>query len=106
MSDDSIVAHEMTSRIRQSPSLSNITAAHNATAPQNPSSLGTIGGEDIFTHHTTQPPEEQLNENTTVSKVESCSEESGGEQKSSPVFEDPFGNEEGAEVKYKTMTWL
>jgi hypothetical protein len=32
--------------------------------------------------------------------------EHGEVQKISDAYEDPFGDEEGAGVKYKTMTWL
>jgi hypothetical protein len=99
-------SHEIDSHIRssgpQSPTLTTILTAPTAALQKDLSS----SQRDFLDSGVPRSLNEKLNEKKPISIARCTSEEEGEVEKIASEYEDPFGNEEDAEVKYKTMTWL
>lgn len=85
------------------PVLSRATAPHPPVLPQLPTTISKESTES--TEPIMANPVRKDDENIETINDTAEEEEAGKIRKVTSAGEDPFGNEEGAGIKYKTMTW-
>lgn len=85
------------------PVLSRAAALHPPASPEVPSTISVDSAESKEPIMSTPDAKDDVRKIEVLNNA--AKEEAGEATKQSSAGEDPFGDEEGAGIKYKTMTW-